>query len=161
MASPFSKISFYVAMVIIIGTITTSLFIFSNDLANSPNDLVVLDNKSLSTIEKYEGFYNSSGYQSLAGVNRDTYSSDSIVATGNVSGVPQTDGFLATVQYAQTFIVKLISIIYLVYNAPIFMIQLLGLDITPFSAVANIISGAIFVAIVVLFIKLMNISSGD
>ena len=161
MASPFQKISFYVAMIIIIGTITTSLFIFSNDLANSPNDLVVLDAKSLETISEYEGFYNSSGYQALAGVNRDTYSSDSIIATGNTSGVPQTDGFLATVQYAQTFIVKLISMVYLVYNAPIFLLQLLGLQITAFSAVANIVSGAIFLGIVVLFIKLMNISSGD
>ena len=161
MASPFQKISFYIAMVIIIGTITTSLFIFSNDLANSPNDLVVLDDKSLETINQYEGFYNSSGYQALAGINRDTYSSDSIIVTGNTSGVPQTDGFLATVQYAQTFIIKLISTVYLVYNGPIFLIQLLGLDITPFSAVANIISGAIFLGIIVLFIKLMNISSGD
>jgi hypothetical protein len=161
MASPFQKIAFYSSFMLIFVVLITATVIFSNDLKNGSNELVNLDNDSSDYIDSLTSIYDDTQFGEFSGTSSSNYSNDNIAFGDNESGVPQTDGFLATVQFAITFLPKILNILYLVYSGPVLLLIMLGLPITPFTFVSNIISAVIYLGLVALIVKFINIGGGD
>lgn len=126
----FGKDSFYLGFLFIM-LIFAGLLNFGEDLLVSG---IPLDNSSISYIENYRGYYDSSGIGSITNqTNVDELQRDDLVLDQqDTEGQAVTD-FLAEINYSKNRVLKVLVYIRLIYNWPIFLLNLVGLPLNPFA----------------------------
>jgi len=151
----FTKLQFYLTMLLVVSLLAFGLVIFGGDIANDTS--ITLDNESRTYISNYAKYVNSDngGLKSMNASDVASLQEESFSDDEDAGGYDVTD-VLAQLNYFKNRVSKITGYIKFAYNIPTFMLLGLGLPVNAFSTYLNIFGLLMFIFLIVVFIKLLQ-----
>ena len=124
------------------------MFMFAYEISNTRD----IDEKSQIYVDKFGQYLEDSSIEDLDQDNIDK----SIIVGTNETGSSSITDFLANINYYSGRIARIKGYIDLTYNMPSFFVASLGLPLGSFRHVINIMTTIMFIAILILIVKLIR-----
>jgi hypothetical protein len=146
-----TKPQFYLTLLLVVGFVAIGLMRIGEDLYNSPN--IALDSRSEKYIEDYTSLIVDEGIDTLWEKNTGDYKTENLLESESNASADLTSGELGVLFYNKNRASKTTSFFKLVYNLPSFMLKGLGLDVDPFRNYINVLGLVLFVALIILVVR--------
>ena len=151
----FTKLQFYVGMILIVSLCSFGLVIFGGAMLNDTS--ITMNNESVDYIRDFSGYVNSDngGIKGMNATNVAELQESQFLDDEDAGGYDITD-VLAQLNYFKNRANKIGGYIKFAYNIPTFMLLGLGLPISAFTTYLNIFGVILFISLIVVFIKLLQ-----
>lgn len=143
-----TKPNFYLTSIFIIILIFVSLGIVGTDLINS--DRIDLNEDSVDYILELKGVSSESGYEGISETDSAESNSKGILDSEDDQQVSDNNDFLSTLFIKKERASEPTNLFKLIYNIPTTLIMGLGLPVSDFQHVINILSYFLFIAILIM-----------
>ena len=149
-----TKINFYIALILIVGTLSVVLMNVGQDLLVDSN--YNLDEKSIEYIATYSGIYNTQGLSNITDTDLTDIKEKKIILLDNETGASLISDNLAELEYNRRKYYGIVNYIKMVYNFPTFILGALGLPVYAFRPVLNVLGLALFIGVAVMLWRLLR-----
>jgi len=142
------KDSFYIGFFVIL-LLAVGVLNFGNELVQEGR---TLNNKSVDYINDFDDYYDSSGLGNFT-ENEDNLDEDNIILFEEDTERVSTSDFLANLNYYKNRVSKIVNFVKLIYNAPTFFLNMLGLPLDPFSAISTGLNTVLYIGLLIWLIS--------
>ena len=151
----FTKLQFYVGMILIVSLCSFGLVIFGGDMLNDTS--ITMNNESETYINQFSSYVDSDN-GGISGMNATNVAElqESQFLDDEEAGSYYVTDILAQLNYFKNRANKIGGYIKFAYNIPTFMLLGLGLPISAFTTYLNIFGVILFISLIVVFIKLLQ-----
>ena len=147
-----TKFNWYLSMILVVGVVFISFLSFGNELSlKYPSQL---STDSYSYLDQYVVYLDNAGIIDLSESNLVALQEDDVLT--DPEGSQSITDFLATLNYYKSKIQKINNYLRLTYHLPSLFLLTLGLPIGEFTNVIGILGVILFMAFVVLIVKLVR-----
>jgi len=151
----FTKLQFYVGMILIVSLCSFGLGIFGGAMLNDTS--ITMNNESTTYINQFSSYVDSDngGIKGMNATNVAELQESQFLDDEEAGSYDVTD-ILAQLNYFKNRANKIGGYIKFAYNIPTFMLLGLGLPISAFTTYLNIFGVILFISLIVVFIKLLQ-----
>jgi NhaP-type Na+/H+ or K+/H+ antiporter len=151
----FTKLQFYVGMILIVSLCSFGLVIFGGAMLNDTS--ITMNNESTTYINQFSSYVDSDN-GGISGMNATNVAElqESQFLDDEEAGSYDVTDILAQLNYFKNRASKISGYIKFAYNIPTFMLLGLGLPISAFTTYLNIFGVILFISLIVVFIKLLQ-----